>query len=73
MDRSSKIVPLGGKHRSAKSLLAEVMNDPNMEKVVLVTLSADGGIGWAHFEMSRAEMAWAGLVLQRLAFDDEPN
>lgn len=69
---SGKIVPIGGAHKSARSLLAEVMNDEGMVKVVLVTLSQDGEAGFAQYGLTRAEMAWAAAVVHRHIFDDEP-
>lgn len=66
----SKIVPLGGAHRSAKSLLAQVMNDPELDKCVVVTISKNGDIGIAHFEMTRAEMCYAAAVITRHTFGD---
>lgn len=65
----TKITPIGGRHRSARSLLAEVMNDPDMVKCVVVTLSEDGDVGVAHFEMTRAEITYAAAVIQRMAFE----
>lgn len=66
-----KIVPIGGSHRSAKSMLAEVMNDPDLERCIVVSIGKGGGIGWGHYEMSRAEMTYAAALIQRLAFDEE--
>ena len=66
----SKVTPIGGVHRSARSLLAEVMNDPGLAKCVVITLDKDGNIGWGHFEMSRAEMTYAAATINRMAFDE---
>ena len=33
----SKVTPIGGVHKSASSLLAEIMNDLDVEKCVVVT------------------------------------
>jgi hypothetical protein len=70
-EKLAKIVPLGGHHRSARSMLAEVMNDPNLDRCVVITFGKDDGVGWGHYEVSRAEMTYAAALLQRLAFDDE--
>ena len=67
----SKITPIGGKHRSARSLLAEVMNDANVTRCVVVTFDADGNVGWGHYEVSRGEMTYAAALLTRIAFDDD--
>lgn len=66
----NNIIPLGGSHKSAKSLLAEIMNDPNLERCVIITMSKDGGIGWGHYEMTRADMTYAAALIQRMAFDE---
>jgi hypothetical protein len=65
----NKIVPLGGAHKSAQSLLAEVMNDQNVQRVVLVTFKEDGATGLAHFQCTRQEMAWASLLISNAAIE----
>lgn len=40
-----KIVPIGGKHRSARSMLAEVMDDPGLDKCWVISMDKDGNIG----------------------------
>lgn len=66
-DQSSKdgrkIVPLGGKHRSARSLLAEIMNDEDVETVVVYAFSKDGLLKCAQFGMTVRNMAWAAVDL----------
>lgn len=69
-DHPAKISPIGGKHRSASSLLAEVMNDPKMVKCVVVTLNDAGDFGMAHYEMTRAEMTFAAATLVKWALED---
>jgi len=59
----NKIIPLGGEHRSASSMLAEIMNDPNLRSVVVVSFLEDGTTAFSHFNVSRAEMAYASLLL----------
>jgi hypothetical protein len=66
----SKIAPIGGVHRSARSLLAEVMNDPYMVKCIVITMNEAGEIGWGHFETTRAEMTYAAAFINRMAFDE---
>lgn len=63
------VTPIGGTHRSARSLLAEIMSDDEVVKCVVVVIRKDGNIGHAHYEMSRAEMAYAGTLLGHLAFE----
>ncbi len=67
---SNVITPIGGAHRSAKSLLAEVMNDPGLEKCVVMTIDKEGNGGIAQFEMTRAEMCYAAAVIVREAFSE---
>lgn len=49
----NKIIPIGGEHRSAPSLLAEIMNDPNLRSVVVVSFLDDGTTAFSHFNVSR--------------------
>ena len=65
----SKITPIGGVHRSARSLLAEVMNDPHMVKCIVITMNEAGDLGWGSFEITRAEMTYAAAFINRMAFD----
>lgn len=67
----TKIAPIGGTHRSARSLLAEIMNHPNMKRCVVVTIAEDGSLGWGHYEMTGAELTYAAALLNRLAFGDD--
>jgi hypothetical protein len=67
----NKIVPIGGKHMSAASLLAEIMNDPEVERLVIVTFLTDGDCGTAQFETTRAELCYAAALIQKMAFEDE--
>ena len=64
----TKIVSLGGRHRSAQSLLAEAMNDPGLDHVVIVAFSKDGDYGVSHYEMTRERMCFAAELIKRLAF-----
>jgi len=65
-----KVVPLGGKHKSVSSLLAEIISDVEIEKCVIVALRKDGEAWTAHYEMTRADMCYAAALLQRLAFEE---
>jgi hypothetical protein len=58
----SKVVPLGGKHKSASSLLAEMMNDRRARGVVVFTFDGEGNMGFAHFECTHSEMAYASVI-----------
>ena len=66
----SNIVALGGKHKSASSLLAEIMNDQACKRVVLMTFDGDGNAGFAHFECTRQEMAFASLAIAKHAMNE---
>ena len=66
----NKIIPLGGKHKSPQSLLAEVMNDPNLTKVAVFTFHKDGSMGQAYIGLSNAEMAFVGAVATRTSLED---
>ncbi len=67
----NKVTPIGGRHRSAISLLAEVMNDPDMDRCIVLTFRRGGDIGWGHYEVTQAETTYAAALLNRLAFDEE--
>jgi hypothetical protein len=67
----SKVVPLGGKHKSASSLLAEVMNDPTTKRVVLFTFDGEGNMSFAHFECTRSEMAYASVIAAKHAAEGD--
>ena len=67
---SGKVVPLGGVHRSAKSLLAEIMSDETVSHLAIVVIHEDGSAGVAHYEMTVEELCFAAEVLRRRAFGD---
>ena len=64
------VTPLGGRHKSARSLLAEAMNDPDLDQCVIISFSKDGDYGVSHFEMTRERLCFAAELLKRLAFED---
>jgi hypothetical protein len=67
--KDNVVVPMGGRHKSASSLLAEIMNDPTLAKVVVFTIDHDGDGLVAHYEMTRAELTFAAARIQRFAFE----
>lgn len=69
----SKIVALGGKHKSVQSLLAEMMGDDQITSCVVMGFTNDGNSKFAHFNVARKEMAFAACVFQHHAVegDDE--
>lgn len=68
----AKIVPIGGEHQSAHSMLAEVMSDPNIESCVVITFGPKekDEIGWGMFKMTAPDLCFAGELCKRLAFDE---
>lgn len=69
----SKIVPIGGSHKSVKSLLAEMMGDDEIEGCVIMGFTKDGNTKYAHFGVTYKDMAFASCVFQHYAVegDDE--
>jgi len=63
------IVPIKGKFEGWRALLAHVMEDDEVEHLVIVTTTKDGSMKSAHFEMTREQMAYAALIIQRNALD----
>lgn len=61
------IVPLKGKFEGWRALLASVMENDDIEHLVLVAAHKDGSMHSAHFEMTREQMAYAALIIQRNA------
>lgn len=58
------VVPIGGRHQSASSLLAELYADTTIEKIVVSFIDKDGECYTQQFGMTVAEMAYAALVIQ---------
>ena len=67
---SAKIVPIGGEHQSIQSLLADMMQD-NPAKIVVVTFDDDGIPTWGCFGVNHSEVAFAALIMQRVALSTE--
>lgn len=57
------LVPIRGKFESAKALLYHIAEDAEMAEFVIVTIRKDGTIARAQFEMTRANMAYASVVI----------
>lgn len=71
---SNKIIPLGGRHKSGGSLLAEAMNDPALDHCVLVSFDSSGeGYAVSHFGMTRERLCFAAELIRRVAFDEMQN
>ena len=67
----NKITPLGGKHKSASSLLAEIMNDPKAKRGVVFTFDGEGNMSFAHFDCTRSEMAYASVIAAKHAAEGD--
>lgn len=64
----SKVVALGGKHKSVPSLLSQAMADPTITNVVIVTFHDNGDSETAHFECNRQQLAYASLAIGDMVF-----
>jgi hypothetical protein len=68
----TKVVPLGGKHKSVKSFLAEMMGREDLGAVIVFAFTNDGDMIWGHYEVTRERMAYAGAnMLQSSVAADE--
>lgn len=65
----TKVVALGGKHKSAPSLLSQAMSDETITNVCIVTFHDNSDSEFAHFECTRQQLAYASLVIGRHAVD----
>lgn len=64
------IVPIRGEFEDHRALLHSVAADDEIDGVVVVTIRKDGGVGRAQIGISRANMAYASLVLSAWARED---
>jgi len=67
----SKVVPIGGVHKSASSLLAEVMNDPDLDRVLVCGFMKKGEMTFAHYECTLQEFSFASVYLAHRTMRDE--
>jgi hypothetical protein len=63
------VVPIRGRFESWRALLASIMEDDDVERIAIVTSCKDGSMKFAHFEMSREQMAYASLIMQMQALE----
>lgn len=63
------IVPIKGQFEGWRALLAHIMEDETVARLVVVTSCSDGSMKSAHFEMTREQMAYAALIIQKNALD----
>lgn len=66
----SKVVAIGGKHKSASSFLSQAMADQTVKNVVIFTFHENGETEFAHFECTHQQLAWAALCIQQQAYGD---
>jgi len=66
-----KVVAIGGKHQSVQSLLAEMMTDDEISSCVVMGFTDDGNTKFAHFNVTRKEMAFAACVFQYHAVEGD--
>lgn len=64
------LVPIRGVFEDPRALLHDVAADPEIEGVVVVTFRKDGEVGRAQIDVTRANMAYASLVLADWARED---
>ncbi len=63
----SKVVALGGKHKSVSSLLSQAMADETVKNVVVVTFHENGECELAHFECTCQQLAYASVLIADFA------
>lgn len=65
----SKVIPIGGKHKSVPSLLSQAMADPTVKNVVIVTFHENGDCETAQFECTRQQLAYAALCVENMVWE----
>jgi hypothetical protein len=60
---ASKIVPIGGEHRSPQSLLAQLQSDDTIRGVAVVYFHGKNDVGYAYHEVNAEELTLAGAIL----------
>lgn len=68
-ETTNKIIPLGGEHKSASSMLAEVMNDPELDRVAVFVKTKSGHLKSGHFGMLDYDMAMISIISQQMCLD----
>lgn len=67
----SKVHPLGGKHKSASSMLAEAMADLDCKRALVFWFDDSGNMKYGHFEVTRKETAYAAAVALQIAVEED--
>lgn len=65
----SKVVAIGGKHKSVPSLLSQAMADTTIQNVVIATFHDNGDCEVAHFECTRQQLAYASLAIGNMVWE----
>ena len=65
----SKVVALGGKHKSVSSLLSQAMADATVKNCVIVTFHENGDCETAQFECTRQQLAYAALCVENMVWE----
>lgn len=60
------VIPLRGKFENAKAFLHNIAND-DIQEFVIITINKNGDIGRANFNMTRANMAYASILIAELS------
>jgi len=65
------IRPIRGRFENWRALLAVIAEDDDVENLAVITVSKDGVMKCAHFEMTREQMAFASVLLAKRCIDEE--
>lgn len=57
------IIPIRGKFEDPKAFLHHIATDDEIESFIMIAVHKDGTIGSANFKMTRANMAYASIIL----------
>jgi hypothetical protein len=68
----AKIVPIRGNFEDAKAFLYHIAEDgDNIKEFVIYAIEKDGTPKFAHFEMARANMAFAAVTLMEVSRSED--
>ena len=67
--QENKIVPIGGCHKSASSMLAQAMNDKSILRVVCYGFTADGSIKPFQYGATIGDMALVSVLAAKSSTD----
>jgi hypothetical protein len=69
MGENMSIEPIKGHFEDWRALLAKIMEDDEVEHLVVFTFCKDGSVRQAHHKCTRAEMAFAGVMIAKSALE----